>query len=318
LQAIQRNKKLAASIPRQLREGLTPSICAIDSEEWHGNNGYDPADDDDLPDLSPESDNDDDDKDKLEEGDCILYTVFAPVEEIRAGSTVSQCLAEAYTRNSVPARTEVLPWAADFSDVFNRESFDSLSERRTWDHAIELVPDAKPANCKVYPISLLKQKELDAFIAEGLSTGCICLSKSLMALPVFFVKKDGALRFVQDYRALNAMTMKNWYPLPLINDLINRLKGARFFTKLDVWWGFNNVWIREGDKWKVAFCKNQGLFEPLVMYFGLTNSLATFQTMMNNIFQDLILSGDVMVYLENILIAHSDLACHCEIIWEVL
>jgi hypothetical protein len=88
-----------------------------------------------------------------------------------------------------------------------------------WDHAIELILDAKPANCKVYPISPLEQKELDAFIAEGLSTGRICLSKSPMASPVFFVKKkDGALRFIQDYQVLNMMTMKNQYPLPLINE----------------------------------------------------------------------------------------------------
>src|SRR6195952_1849897 len=140
-----------------------------------------------------------------------------------------------------------------------------------------------------------------------------------MASPVFFVKKkDGALRFVQDYRALNAMTVKNRYPLPLINDLINQLKGARFFTKLDIRWGFNNVRIREGDEWKAAFWTNRGLFEPLVMYFGLTNSPTTFQTMMNNIFQDLIMSGDVMVYLDDILITHSDLPWHREIVREVL
>jgi hypothetical protein len=102
LRAVWRDKKLAASILRQLREGLTPSICPIDSEEWHGDNGYNPTDKDDLPDLSPESEDDDDDKDKLEEGDHILYTVFAPVEEIRAGSTVSQHLAEAYVWNSWP------------------------------------------------------------------------------------------------------------------------------------------------------------------------------------------------------------------------
>lgn len=96
------------------------------------------------------------------------------------------------------------------------------------------------------------------------------------------------------------------------------MKGAQFFTKLDIWWGFNNVWIWEGDEWKAMFCMNRGLIELLVMYFGLTNSLVTFQTMMNNIFQDLILSGDVMAYLDDIVIAHSDLACHCEIIQEVL
>jgi hypothetical protein len=89
LRAIRRNENLAALILWQLREGSTPSICAIDSEEWHGDNGYDSADDDDLSDLSPDSDSDDDNEDKLKEGDCILYTVFAPVEEICAGSTVS-------------------------------------------------------------------------------------------------------------------------------------------------------------------------------------------------------------------------------------
>ena len=88
----------------------------------------------------------------------------------------------------------------------------------------------------------------------------------------------------------------------MIEDLIYKLKGARFFTKLDVHWGFNNVRIREGDEWKAAFRTNRGLFEPLVMYFGLTNSPATFQTMMNDIFQDLITEGVVCVYLDDILI----------------
>jgi hypothetical protein len=88
--------------------------------------------------------------------------------------------------------------------------------------------------------------------------------------------------------------------------------------KLDVRWGFNNVRIREGDEWKAAFRMNRGLFEPLVMYFGLTNSPATFQTMMNNLLQDLILSGDVMVYLDDILIVHSDLTRHRKIVREVL
>src|ERR1700720_4361181 len=96
---------------------------------------------------------------------------------------------------------------------------------------------------------------------------------------VFIKKKDGSLRLVQDYRALNTKTIKNVYPLPLISDLINRLRGARYFTKLDVRWGYNNVRIKEGDEWKAAFRTNRGLFEPLVMFFGLTNSPATFQTM---------------------------------------
>jgi len=78
-----------------------------------------------------------------------------------------------------------------------------------------------------------------------------------MASPVFFIKKkDGTLWLVQDYRALNAMTVKNKYPLPPISKLINKLRGAKYFTKLDVQWGFNNVWMKEGDEWKAAFQTN--------------------------------------------------------------
>ena len=87
-----------------------------------------------------------------------------------------------------------------------------------------------------------------------------------------------------------------------ITELINKLQGAKYFTKLNVWWGFNNVRMKEGDKWKAAFQTNQGLYEPLVMFFGLTNSPATFQTMMDGIFKDLISEGIIVVYLDDILI----------------
>jgi len=120
---------------------------------------------------------------------------------------------------------------------------------------------------------------------------------------MFFIKKkDGSLRLVQDYRALNTVTVKNRYPLPLISELVSQLRGARYFTKLDVHWGFNNVRIKPRDEWKAAFRTNRGLFEPLVMFFGITNSPAIFQTMMNNIFRTVIAEGIVVVYLDNILI----------------
>ena len=91
-------------------------------------------------------------------------------------------------------------------------------------------------------LSPAEQKELDAFLKENLKTGHIQPSKSPISFPVFFIKKkDGSLRLVQDYRALNAITVKNKYPLPLISKLINKLQGAKYFTKLDVRWGFNNV-----------------------------------------------------------------------------
>src|SRR5882724_6516842 len=121
-----------------------------------------------------------------------------------------------------------------------------------------------------------------------------------MASPVFFIKtKDGSLHLVQAYHKLNALTVKNAYPLPLIPNILNTVSQAKakHFTKLDVRWGYNNVRIKDGDELKVAFRTNRGLLEPLVMFFGLTNSPATFQTMMNNIFRELIDEGVVVIYI---------------------
>jgi len=94
-------------------------------------------------------------------------------------------------------------------------------------------------------------------------------------------------------------------PIPTSDpDILNKVSKAKakYFTKLDVRWGYNNIWIKEGDEWKAAFQTNWSLFEPLVMFFGLTNSPATFQTMMNNIFKELINEGVVTIYMDNILI----------------
>src|SRR5882724_6023045 len=98
-------------------------------------------------------------------------------------------------------------------------------------------------------------------------------------------------------------TMKNTYPLPLFPDILNKVSKAKakYFTKLDVHWGYNNVHIKEGDECKATFLMNQGLFEPLVMFFGLMNSPATFQMMMNDIFKELIDEGVVTIYIDNIL-----------------
>jgi len=184
---------------------------------------------------------------------------------------------------------------------------------------VKLIPGEKASNCKVYPLAPMEQKELNQFLKGNLETGQIHLSKSPMASLVFFMKKkDGTLRLVQDYWALNAMTVKNKYPLPLISELINKLRGAKYFTKLDVQWGFNNVRIKEGDEWKAAFQTNRGLFEPLVMFFGLCNSPATFQTMMDDIFDDLITEGVVVVYLDNILIFMETLEEHRKVTRRVM
>jgi len=165
----------------------------------------------------------------------------------------------------------------------------------------------------------VEQKELNSFLEENLRTRRIRSSKLPMAAPVFFIKKkDGSLQFVQDYRALNSMTVKNKYPLLLISELVSQLRGAQYFTKLDVCWGFNNVRIKPGDEWKAAFRTNRGMFEPLVMFFGMTNSPTTFQMMMNDIFRDLIAEGIMVVYLDNILIFTQIEEEHAKAIWQVL
>ena len=129
-----------------------------------------------------------------------------------------------------------------------------------------------------------KQTELDKFLDEQLEKGYIEPSKSPLASPVFFIKKkDGKLRLIQDYRRLNTITIPNRTPLPLANDIINRLSGSNYFTKFDVRWGYNNIRIRAGDEWKGAFATHRGLFQPKVMFFGMTNSPATFQSLMNSI-----------------------------------
>jgi hypothetical protein len=251
-------------------------------------------------------------------------TMVHPVDPhhfVRASSTVSGHLAEASAKNLKPKGFEdtVPTTLHKYANVFSETAFNSLPECHKWDHAIELECKPSPGFRKVYPMTLTEQTEMDAFLEEALATGHIRQSKSPLGAPVFLIKKkDGKLHFVQDYRALNVITRKNRHPLPLINDLIHQLKDAHYFTKLDVRWGYNNVCIHESNKWKAAFRTNRGLFEPLVMYFGLTNSLATFQTMMNEIFQDLITEGVVSVYLDDILIFTNSMEEHRRITCLVL
>jgi len=197
------------------------------------------------------------------------------VEDLRAASTTSQKLAEGAHQSAKARKESFIPpdCIRGFESVFAKEDFDVLPEYRQWDHAIELIPGLEPKSLKVYSLSPVEQKELDSFLEENLRTGRIHPSKSPIAAPVFFIKKkNGSLQLVQNYRALNSMTIKNKYPLPLISELVSQLCRARYFTKLDVRWGFNNICIKSGDEWKAAFRTNRGLFEPLVMFFGMTNS----------------------------------------------
>ena len=178
------------------------------------------------------------------------------IENLCATSTISQKLAEG-ARRALETWKGLLPLpdcTKGFELVFAKEDFDILLDHRQWDHAIKLVPGLEPKSSKVYSLSPVEQKELDSFLEENLHTGRVHPSKSSIVAPVFFIKKkDGSLRLVQDYRALNSMMVKNKYSLPLISELVSQLRRARYFTKLDVCWGFNNVRIKPRDEWKTAF-----------------------------------------------------------------
>jgi len=152
-------------------------------------------------------------------------------------------------------------------------------------------------------MTIKKEEALNQWLDEQLKVGLIVESKSRYAAPCFYIpKKDGSLRLVQDYRKLNQVTIKDKMPLPLIGEVIDKLKEAKYFNKLDLIWGYNNIRIKEGDEWKAAFLTNKGLFKPQVMYFGLCNSPGTFQRMMNSIFWELLHEGVLANYMDNFII----------------
>ena len=154
----------------------------------------------------------------------------------------------------------------------------------------------------IYNLSPVELETLREYIDENLGNGFIRHFRSPAGAPIFFVKKkNGSLRLVVDYRGLNKVTIRNRYALPLISNLLERLSGAKYFTKLDLRGAYNLVRIRPGDEWKTAFRTHYGHFEYTVMPFGLTNALAIFQHMANDIFQDF-LDIFTIVYLDDILI----------------
>ena len=171
----------------------------------------------------------------------------------------------------------------------------------------------------MYPLSRNKREEVQKFVNEHLKKGYIKPSKSQQTSLVFFVgKKDRGKRMVIDYQKLNKQMVKNNYPLPLITELVDNMGSKRVFTKMDLRWGYNNVQIKEGDKWKAAFTTHVGSFEPVVMFFGMTNSPATFQAMMNEILRDMINEEKVAAFMDDVLVGTESEEGHNEIVEEVL
>lgn len=198
----------------------------------------------------------------------------------------------------------------EYSDLFREELPMKMPPKRGVEHRIELIEGAQPQNRGIYRLSIAEQKELKKQLRELLDQGFIRPSKSPWGAPVLFVpKKNGKLRMCIDYRALNKLTIKNRYPIPRIEDLMDQLTGSQVFSKIDLCSGYHQVRIAEADIEKTAFKTRYGLFEFVVLPFGLTNAPATFMHTMNHVLNEY-LDQFCVVYLDDILVYSCDESTH--------
>ncbi len=206
----------------------------------------------------------------------------------------------------------------DLRAVFSKSRASSLPPHRPYDCAIDLLPGTSPPKGRLYSLSRPEREAMERYIHDSLVAGIIRPSSSPAGAGFFFVeKKDGSLRPCIDYRGLNDITVKNRYPLPLMSSAFELLQGATIFTKLDLRSAYHLVRIREGDEWKTAFNTHTGHFEYLVMPFGLSNSPAVFQALINDVLRDMV-DRFVFVYLDNILIFSQNERDHVQHVRRVL
>lgn len=190
----------------------------------------------------------------------------------------------------------------DYADVFSPKKADKLPLHRSYDHEIKITSDKKLPFGRIYSMSRDELQTLRTWLDENLAKGFIRPSSSHITSPVLFVKKPGGgLRLCMDYRALNDISAKDRYPLPLIKETLNNLEGMKYFSKVDIISAFNNVRMKEGHEHLTAFLTRFGLFESLVMPFGLTGAPATFQRFINDSLREY-LDQFCSAYLDDILI----------------
>jgi hypothetical protein len=190
---------------------------------------------------------------------------------------------------------------SEFPDVFPEELLGMPPEHKV-EFAIELISGTAPISKRAYRVSGTELVDLKKQIDELLEKGYIRLSTSPWVAPVLFVeKKDGTKRMCIDYRSLNEVTVKNKYPLPRIEDLFDKLRGASVFSKIDLRSGYYQLRIRPSDIPKTTFITEYGLYEFMVMSFDLTNATAYFMYLMNSVFMDY-LDKFIVVFIDDILI----------------
>ena len=181
----------------------------------------------------------------------------------------------------LPIPPEVQSILDQFSSLF--EAPTGLPPRRAYDHTIPLIPGATPVSMRPYRLALALKTELEKQIQEMLKTGVICPSNSPFSSPLFMVKKkDDTWRPVIDYHHLNAMTQKRKFPIPVVDELLDELSGASWFTKLDLRSGYHQIRLAPGEEYKTAFQTHSGHYEFTVVSFGLTHAPFTFQFAMND------------------------------------
>jgi len=225
-----------------------------------------------------------------------------PEDELFLAVVIQQPPVSANTSTQQASKPSILPdWVSDeFGDVFQQPS--SLPPHREIDMSIDLKPGAEPPFQPPRPMSAPMLDELRKQLTKLQDAGFIEPSNAPYGAPVLFVrKKDGSLRMCMDYRALNRITIRNRYPLPRIEELLDRLKSATIFSKIDLRSGYHQLRIKPADTDKTTFVTRYGSFKFLVMPFGLTNAPSVFMQMMNGVLKDYI-DFFVIVFLDDILI----------------
>ena len=207
----------------------------------------------------------------------------------------------------------------DFLDVFDRSKAKQLPPHRDSDCKIELTGDSKELpKSRVYPLSLPKLKELKKYLTENLDKGYISPSQASHASPILFaLKKDGSLRFCVDYRRLNALTKKDRYPLPLIEETLARISGCKYLTKIDIIAAFNSLRMHPDSEALTTFITSMGAYMYKVMPFGLTNGPANWQHYINDVLFEY-LNDFAQAYMDDILVYSKTLEEHTEHVRKVL
>jgi hypothetical protein len=252
---------------------------------------------------------------KIETSQTYMVLLRNISNENPGNAIARSAISQVTTPSKIPNVPDIY---GEFADVFDKQQAEVLPQHGNYDHAIPLEEGTIPPMGPIYSLSETELKILREYIQDNLSKGFIQSSRSPAGAPILFVKKkDGTLRLCVDYRGLNKITRKNRYPLPLISNLLDRLRTANYFSKIDLRGAYNLVRIAPGDEWKTAFRTRYGSYEYQVMPFGLCNAPATFQQFMNEVFADL-LDINVIIYLDDILIFSENLEIHQEHIREVL